>query len=328
MLPNMVPQLIGFPSATLAAESSVWLPPPDSTTAGSVDALFYFVLWVSVFFFFLIVGLTVFFVIRYRERPGVTPEKSVNHNTALEITWSVIPLIIVIVIFYWGFVGYLDMRVPPRNAYEIQVIAQKWSWLFKYPNSHVDTDLHVPVDQPVRLIMRSKDVIHSLFIPDFRVKMDIVPGRYTKTWFRATAPGQHTLVCTEYCGTGHSDMLTSVIVHEPGQFAVWLEDAVKFAENMSPADRGQMLYRRHGCQGCHSIDGTEKAGPSFKGIWGETHEFSNASPTVVDENYVRESVLDPSAKVRQGRKDQMNSYKGSLTDDEIDSIIAFIKSLK
>jgi cytochrome c oxidase subunit 2 len=310
------------------ASDSFWLPPPDSTTAGTVDRAFYFILWVSVFFFVLIAVLMIVFLVRYRQRPGVEPGRSPSHNTPLEVTWTVIPLLLVIVIFYVGFTGYMDMRLPPREAYEIQVVAQKWQWIFKYPTGHVDQELHVPVDQAVRLVMQSKDVIHSLFIPDFRVKMDVVPGRYTKTWFRATEPGQHLLLCTEYCGTGHSDMSATVIVHKPGEFERWLADADKFMEDLPPAERGEILYRRRGCQGCHSIDGTAKTGPSFKGIFGETHNFSNAPPTVVDENYLRESILEPSAKIREGYSDKMNSYKGQISDEEISDLIEFVKSLK
>jgi cytochrome c oxidase subunit 2 len=306
-----------------------WLPPPDSTTAGGVDAMFYGLLGVATFFFVLIVFLMIFFVIRYRGRAGDEARGATTHNTPLEITWSVIPLLIVIVIFYNGFTGYMDMRLPPREAYEIQVVAQKWQWMFKYPaTGHVDEDLHVPARRPVRLIMESKDVIHSVWIPDFRVKMDVVPGRYTKTWFQANQPGQHLLLCAEYCGTGHSDMAASVVVHEPAEFNQWLQDADKFMEGLPPRQRGEMLYRRHGCQGCHSIDGTAKTGPSFQGIFGQTHQFANASPVLVDENYIRQSILDPSAKVREGFGDKMNSYKGSLSDEQILDLIEFIKSLK
>lgn len=311
----------------LAAES-FWLPPPDSTNAGSVDPVFYFVLGLSTFFFILIAALLVVFLLLYRRRPGVEPGQSPSHNTPLEVTWTVIPLGLVIVIFYMGFTGYMKMRLPPREAYEIQVVAQKWKWLFKYPNGHVDDELHVPVARPVRLVMQSKDVIHSLFIPDFRMKMDVVPGRYTKTWFEATEPGEHLLLCAEYCGTGHSDMSAVVVVHKPGEFEKWLADADKYLAQLPPAERGKILYVRHGCQGCHSIDGTAKTGPSFLGIFGQTHTFNNAPPTVVDENYIRESILDPSAKVREGFSDKMNSFKGTLTDEQISDLIEFIKSLK
>jgi cytochrome c oxidase subunit 2 len=338
------------------ASESFWLPPPDSTTAGPVDGLFYFILWVALLFFSLIVVLMVLFVILYRRRPGSAERKAESatprdrqssiinhqspvpsprdqqgaptHNTPLEIAWTVIPLAIVIVIFYWGFVGYMDMRLPPREAYEIDVVARQWRWQFNYPNGYSDPILHVPVDQPVRLIMRSEDVIHSLWIPDFRVKMDVVPGRYTKTWFRAQQPGVHDLYCAEYCGTGHSDMTTQVIVHKPGEFDEWLKKAALGVAALSPAERGRRLYVTHGCAGCHSTDGTAKTGPSFKGIWGQTHRFSNAPPTKVDENYIRQSIEDPSAKVREGYEDKMNSFKGQLTDEEIGYLIKFIQSLK
>ncbi len=318
----------GLAGLLAQAGDTFWLPPPDSTTAPLVDSLFYFLLWLSTFFFVLIVSLMCLFVLLYRRRPGKEPSESPSHNTPLEILWSVIPLILVIFIFYKGFVGYLDMRLPPRESYEIKVIARKWAWQFKYANGHDAIELHVPADRPVRLIMRSEDVIHSLAIPDFRVKMDIVPGRYTKTWFRAPKSGTHTLYCTEYCGTGHSDMVTTVVVHPPGEFEQWLEDAARFAANLTPAQRGERLWRSQGCFRCHTTDGKASTGPSFQGIWGETHEFTRGAPAVVDENYIRESILDPRAKVRAGYKDQMNSYRGQLSDEQIDDIIALIKSLK
>ncbi len=309
---------------------SLWLPPRESTTAGAeaVDKLFYAILGIATFFFVLIVVLMLLFVILYRRCPGKEPGRTPAHNAALETIWTVVPIIIVIVIFYWGFVGYMDMQLPPREAYEIDVVARQWQWQFTYPGGYSDPILHVPVDQPVRLIMRSEDVIHSLWIPSFRVKMDLVPGRYTKTWFRARRPGEYELYCAEYCGTGHSDMTTQVIVHPPGEFDGWLEKAAEGIEAMSPAERGRRLYVTLGCAGCHSTDGTAKTGPSFQGIWGQTHRFSNAPPAAVDENYVRESIVNPSARVREGYEDKMNSYQGQLTDEEIDYLIEFIQALK
>ena len=321
-LPGTLPVLLG------QAGESFWLPPPDSTTAGPVDALFYTILGISVFFFTLIIVLLVTFVILYRRRPGVEPQKSASHNTPLEITWSVIPLIIVVVIFYWGFTGYLNMRLPPREAYEIDVVARQFGWQFKYANGYDDSILHVPAGQPVRLIMRSEDVIHSLSIPDFRVKMDLVPGRYTKTWFTARQPGTHELYCTEYCGTGHSDMTTLVKVYPPGEFLPWLEKAAAGLANQSPAEQGRALYVNNGCAGCHSIDGTAKTGPSFQGIWGKTHGFSNAPPRKVDQNYIGDSLENPSLEVREGYADKMNSYKGTFSDEEIDHLVKFIQSLE
>jgi cytochrome c oxidase subunit 2 len=322
----------GFPGMAIVAQTSesLWLPARDSTTAGAeaADRVFYTVLGVSAFFFVLIVTLMVWFVIRYRRRAGREPQAGPTYNLPLEITWTVVPTLILAVIFYGGFTGFMDMKLPPREAYEIDVVARQWQWQFTYANGYSDPILHVPVDQPVRLVMRSEDVIHSLWIPDFRVKMDLVPGRYTKTWFRAARPGEHELYCAEYCGTGHSDMTTQVIVHEPGEFEKWLDHAAQGVAAMSPAERGRHLYVTKGCAGCHSTDGTAKTGPSFKGIWGQTHEFSNAPPTVVDENYVRQSIVDPSAKVRQGYQDKMNSYQGQFSDEEIGYLVKFIQSLK
>jgi cytochrome c oxidase subunit II len=307
---------------------SFWMPPQDSTIAPDVDRVFYFVYAVSVFFFLLIVLLMTAFVIRYRFRPGVEQEPAPNKNTFLELLWTFIPIVIVIVIFYEGFRTYLNERIAPQQAYEIQVTAARWSWTFTYPNGHQDGELHVPAGEPVRLVMSSRDVIHSLFIPDFRVKQDIVPGRYTKAWFNAPEPGNHLLLCAEYCGTQHSDMHTVVVVHGSGDFEAWMNNAENFMKNLSPPEAGKILYQRLGCSQCHSVDGTAGVGPSFLGIWGQTHEFTNAPPTVVDENYVRESILEPSKKIRRGFNDQMNTFKGQVSDEQINALIAFIKSMK
>jgi cytochrome c oxidase subunit II len=330
MLPAHLPGISTLLGAGPLAQGDApfWLPPPDSTTAGVVDPLLYFLLYLSLFFFALIVGLMLVFVIVYRRRPGVEQRPAPKSNLTLELLWTAVPIVVVVIIFYWGFVGYMQMRLPPREHYEIEVVGRQWSWMFKYGNGHIDTDLHVPVDRPVQLLMRSEDVIHSLWIPAFRVKMDLVPGRYTKTWFKATRPGIHALFCAEYCGTRHADMTAAVIVHEPGQFEVWLEDAAQAAGDMTPAERGEYFYNRLGCFGCHSLDGTARTGPSLKGIFGETHRFNDGTQAKVDENYIRESILDPSAKVRQGYRDQMNSYQGQISDEQIDAIIALIKSIE
>jgi cytochrome c oxidase subunit 2 len=314
--------------ALMAQSGSFWLPPAESTTADAVDSVFQLILAVSTFFFALIVVLMLVFVVVYRRRPGVAPGESPSHSTPLEILWSVIPVGIVIVIFYMGFVGYMDMRTPPANAYEVRVTAQKWNWLFTYPNGHVSEKLHVPVDRPIRLTMTSEDVIHSFFVPAFRIKMDCVPGRYTKTWFHARNAGEFDLYCAEYCGTGHSDMLSKIVVHPAGTFDQWLEEEANLLARMSPAEAGEVLYRRQGCSGCHSTDGSAKTGPTFKGIYGQTHSFSNAAPAAVDDNYIRESILEPMAKIRQGYQGVMPTYKGRLKDEEITALIEYIKTLK
>ncbi len=320
--------------------ASLWFRDTASTGAASSDWLFYAILWISIFFFVLIVGLMIVFMARYYARPGYTAEYSPSHSNTLEVTWSIIPIILVMWIFVTGAIGYLDMRTPPGNAYEIQVIAKKWNWSFVYPNGYIDSDLHVPIDQPVKLIMSSEDVLHSLFIPAFRVKMDCVPGRYSSVWFQANQvarpddgdgvnmadEGGFDLFCAEYCGQAHSSMRTKVIVHESGKFKPWLEKAMVWDEGESPVARGEQIYKKRGCSQCHSLDGAAGTGPSFMGTFG-TEQGTSTGVVTVDENYVRESVLNPMAKIRDGFKGVMPSYQGQLKENEIAALIWFLKSL-
>lgn len=307
---------------------SFWFPSSSSTVAPMVDDLFYMILWIGVVFFVLIVGVMCGFVWKYRRREGHAPAHSAHHNNTLEVTWSVIPGLILVVIFFRGFTGYIDLRTPPPDAYEIQVIAKKWSWAFRYPNGHIDTELHLPVDTPIKFRLQSDDVIHSFFIPAFRIKMDCVPGRYTSTWAQATEVGEFVLYCAEYCGTRHSDMLANVYVHESGEFEAWLTKAADFLNTMSPEDAGRMLYQRRGCVQCHSIDGTAKQGPTFKDTYGTEQPMADGSLVTVDDNYIRESILNPNAKIRAGFRPVMPTFQGQLKDPEIDALIAFMKSLK
>jgi cytochrome c oxidase subunit 2 len=308
-------------------DSSFWMPPQVSTVARNVDWLFQFILGISVFFFLLIVILMVVFVVRYRRREGREAEASPSHNMALELTWSAIPLVLVVVIFFFGFRGFLDMATPPANAYEILVDGQRWNWTFTYPNGYADADLHVPVDRPIRLVMTSADVIHSLYVPAFRIKADLVPGRYAKAWFEATEPGEYDLFCAEYCGTSHSDMLAQVVVHPVGEFEIWLDRASDFLETMSPAEAGRKLYQVRGCQQCHSVDGTGKTGPTLLGVFGHSQLLSDGSSVVADENYIRESILEPAARVVAGYEPVMPTYQGRIKDEEITAMIEYLKSL-
>lgn len=305
-----------------------WMPPNASTTAGEVDSVFYFIYWLSVFFFVLIVGLMTLFVIMYRRRDGHKEQKTATHSTFLEVTWTGIPLVLVIVIFYLGFKAYIDMRMPPANAYRINVEGYKWAWAFQYPNGYIDNNLHVPIDTPVELVITSVDVTHSLFVPAFRLKMDAVPGRYHKIWFQATQSGEFPLFCAEYCGTDHSNMIGEVIVHEKGDFEAWLEDASNFVDRMPLDEAGEKLYEIRGCAQCHSIDGSANDGPTFKGIWGKEEPMRDGSSVLVDENYIRESIINPNAKIRAGYEAIMPTYQGKLKDKEITAIIEFIKTLK
>jgi cytochrome c oxidase subunit II len=307
---------------------SFWLPPPASTTSAVVDNLFYVLLGVSFFFFTLIIVLLAVFVVLFRRREGVGPSPSPSHNTGLELFWTAIPLAIVGYIFYQGVVGFMDLRAAPRQSREIRVVARQWLWMFLYANGHKDEQLHIPADEPVKLVMRSDDVIHGFYVPDFRVQMDVVPGRYTTAWFRAKQPGEHDLYCAQYCGTNHSEMVTKVIVHPPGEFDKWLAEAGNLYKNMPPAEAGKMLYQRRNCWQCHSTDGTAGTGPSFKGIFGHETQLQGGGSAMVDDNYIRESILEPEAKIVQGYKPAMPTYKGILSDEEITNLIEYIKTLK
>jgi cytochrome c oxidase subunit 2 len=310
------------------AGPTFWFPPQASTTAHDIDSLWFFIYWICIFFFVIIVAVMLWFVVKYRRRPGHTEQPSPHHNTPLELTWSVGPLILSLFIFYEGFAGYLDLTIQPANCYEIQVTGQKWKWLFTYPDGHVDEVLHVPGDRPTHLIMSAEDVIHSLYIPDFRVKKDVVPGRFSHLWFMPTQEGEHQVFCTEYCGTSHSNMITKAFVHPPGGFEKWLSDAAMAELNASPADAGKRLYGSRGCAQCHSIDGKAGTGPSFKGIFGTQQPLTIGSSVLCDENYIRESILEPQAKVVAGFNPVMPTYQGRLSDREIVALIEYIKTLK
>lgn len=320
-----------FVPGVLLGDGTFWLPPPDSATAPAVDFVFYLILGVCAFFFTLVVATMIYFAIVYRKRPGHQAEKTATHSNLLEVSWTIVPLLIVAYIFYAGFSAYMSMQTGPQNSYEITVKAQKWDWFFTYPNGYISSDLHLPVDRPVKLIMSSEDVIHSLYIPAFRVKMDCVPGRYTYAWLRATEPTPknepYGLYCTEYCGDSHSDMRANVVVHEPGGFEAWLEDAANYLKELPPAEAGGVLFTRR-CTQCHSNNGTAKTGPTFKGIYGADHKMRDGSTVKVDENYIRESIMDPQAKVRDGYQPVMPTFKGILSDDEIGYLIEYIKTLK
>ncbi|MBC8367669.1 cytochrome c oxidase subunit II [bacterium] len=304
-----------------------WMPVKGSSMAGEVDWIFQFILWVALFFFVLVVGIMAVFVMRYRRRPGVEPEESPSHNTKLEIVWSVIPIILVMIMFYAGFKTYLGMETPPRSSHEVQVVGQKWQWTFIYPNGYSDPVLHLPIDEPVQLLMRSDDVIHSFFVPAFRVKKDVVPGRFTKAWFEPNLAGVFPVYCAEYCGTGHSDMTTAVVVHEPGGFEEWMATAANLYADLPPAEAGKMLYAAKGCTACHSIDGTKMVGPSFKSVFGKTETMKSGENITVDENYLRESIYNPQVKVLEGYEPVMPTYQGTINDEELGYIIEFIKSL-
>ncbi len=304
------------------------MPAQKSTLAGDVDALFYFVYWVSLFFFMLILGLLILFLVKYHRRDGREPEPSAQHSTPLELLWSGIPFLLVIAIFVMGFRGFIDLHTPPDDAYTIRVHGQKWSWSFTYPNGYVDSELHAPVDRPIKLVLSAEDVIHSVFVPDFRIKRDAVPGRYTVAWFQAVEPGESPLYCTEYCGTGHSEMNTKVVIHPPGEFEKWLEKAADFIKTMPPVEAGKLIFQKRGCAQCHSIDGVPGIGPTLKGMFGKPQPLVGGGSAVADENYVRESILQPTAKIVAGYDPVMPTFQGRVKNEEIDVLIEFFKTLQ
>ena len=317
-----------FASSLMLPLAASWFPESASTVASDVDGLFWFITAICTVFFALIVGLMTYFVIRYRRTECRRIGHGPSHNTSLEILWSVVPGILLIFIFAYGAKGFVEMGTSPDNTYEIKVTAKMWSWAFRYPNGHVDNELHVPVDRPVRLVMSSDDVIHSLYIPAFRLKQDVIPGRYTKLWFEATEIGSFPLFCAEYCGQKHSDMVAQVVVHRSGEFERWLDEAANLLKTLPPAKAGEVLYTRRGCAQCHSADGTRRVGPSFYKLFETQQRMTSGEVLTVDENYIRESILEPQAKVREGYRPVMPTYQGQLKDEEIDALIEYIKTLR
>lgn len=327
-----ISNLLGFaaPGAEGSGEATYWFPIQGSTIAADMDALWYFVYWVSVFFFVLVVGFMVYFVVRYRRTATRTqPERSSSHNTALELTWSILPAFFLVAFFYWGWTSFLVIATPPRDAMEIQVGAYKWGWNFTYPTGHTDSELHVPTDRKVKLIMTSADVLHSFWVPEFRTKFDIVPGSYRYLWFEANRPGEYQLKCTEYCGTGHSAMRAKVVAHAAGGYEKWLEAAEGALLTMEPRALGEYSYKKLGCMQCHTLDGSPSTAPSFKethSLWGKARKLADGSEVTVDENYIRESILEPPKKVVAGFAPVMPVIPG-IKDKQIAGLIEFIKFL-
>ena len=308
---------------------SIMLPAQGTQYAGRVDDLYMFITFVSLFFFLLVTGLLGFFIVRYRRRGpnDVTPD--ITHNFKLEVAWTVIPLLLVMVIFFWGFHGYLDATVPPAGALEIQVTARRWVWQFEYPNgTRTVNELHIPVGKPVKLVMSSEDVIHGFFVPSFRLKADVLPNRYTQLWFTPTQEGMNALMCTQYCGTGHSSMGGKIWVESEAKYQEWLENGDASAQSMPLKDLGATLYASRGCASCHSLDGKRGQGPSFKGLFGEQVRMIDGKTLLIDENFIRAKILQPQAEVREGYQNIMPSFQGVLRDREILALVEFIKSQK
>ncbi|TWJ19032.1 cytochrome c oxidase subunit II [Geobacter argillaceus] len=295
------------------------------TTTQAVDPVFMFIFGASLV---LLVGITltmVGFVIRYRRSRAPEPTSQASSNVWLEIVWTVLPTALVLAMFYYGWSGYLTLRQVPRNALEVTATARTWSWSFTYANGRTSPKLVVPVGRPVLVNLVSLDVLHGFYLPAFRVKRDVVPGMKNYAWFVADKPGTYDLFCSVYCGTGHSSMITTVEALPPARFAAWLQ------QGGETEHAGKKLLEKHGCLGCHSLDGTPKVGPSLKGIWGRrvTVLTNGVERNItVDEAYLRRSLLEPNADVVKGFPPVMPSFAGKLTDAEIKALVEFLKGVR
>ncbi len=314
--------------------TSLWLPSNGSNFAGDIDWLFNIILWITVFFTVLILGLMVYFVIRYRHTAGRMPEPSTSHSTTLELTWTIIPTILVLGIFFYGFRGFVDMMGAPPDTYDIQAQARTWGWTFTYPNGATDENLHVEANRPVRIILQSSDVIHALYVPAFRVQKYVVPGRYNRMWFtpnfiRGTGATTETLdfYCNLYCGQLHSNMIGKVYVHTTEDYKKWLADAADWTKKFTPLQAGENFYKKSGCMQCHSMDGSLGTGPTWKNLFASQQPLADGSSVLADENYIRESILYPAAKIVKGYNNVMPSYLGQLKDRDIDALITYMKSI-
>jgi cytochrome c oxidase subunit 2 len=300
-------------------------PEQASTMAGRVDALYFFLVGLSAFFSILIAGLIVYFAVKFRRRTPQSVGAQIHGGMLLEITWSVIPLIITMGIFVWGASVFFAMSRPPDETLNVYVVGKQWMWKFQHLDGQREiNELHVPVGRPVKMIMTSEDVIHDFFVPAFRVKADVIPGRYTSVWFQPTKPGRYHLFCAEYCGTRHSGMIGSVVVMDPSEYQTWLSGGTPEG---SLASAGAKLFADLACNTCHRPD-AQGRGPVLEGLFGNTVTLQSAETVTVDEAYIRESILTPSAKIAAGFQPIMPTFQGLVTEEQLLELIEYVKSLK
>ena len=299
-------------------------PEQASSLAASVDALYFFVIGVSVFFSVLIAGSLIYFFVRYRRREASQVGSPVHGSVVLEIAWTVIPLAITMVMFGWGAKVFFSLSRPPAGATEFYVVAKQWMWKFQHPEGRREiNELHVPLGVPIKLTMTSEDVIHSFFVPAFRVKADVLPGRYSTVWFAATRPGRYHLFCAEYCGAEHSRMGGWVTVMEPSEYERWLAGE---SPRRTLVATGEEIFSQRACNTCHRPD-TEVRGPSLIGLVGKQVRLTGGRKLIADETYIRESILNPGAKVVAGYEPIMPTFQGQLSEEELVQLLSYIKSL-
>jgi len=312
-------------------EEGFWLPRASSTFAADSDAAWSLSLWVSVVFFVVVIFPMGYFAVKYKRKSEDEKTSPIDHHLGLEVFWTAIPTVLLMYMFWVGFKAYANSQVSPNDAYEIKVTGQMYNWTFEYPDGTATTDLGVPKDKNVKLIMSSKDVIHSFFVPEFRLKQDVVPSLYTTMWFNATKEIESAVECAEYCGDGHSRMLAKVIVKpsgpqdKPGTFENWLFNG-GFEYPLPPLALGKKRFESM-CVSCHSLDGTRVVGPSFKGLFGRKEKLADGSTITVDENYIRNSILNPQSQIVEGYPPSMPVFP-TLQARDIDGIITFMKEQK
>ncbi len=299
-------------------------PEQASTIAPRVDALLFFLLGVSGFFAVVIAALIVFFGFKYRRRAGNEVAEQIEGSDRLEIAWTIVPFVLLMVMYAWGAGLYFRLYTPPPDALEVTAVGKQWMWKFQHLSGQREiNELHVPVGRAVKMLMTSQDVIHSFFVPAFRVKQDVIPGRYSSIWFEATKVGDYHLFCAEYCGTAHSGMIGSVVVMEPAEFQQWLAGGPEG----SPAAAGEKLFHDLGCVTCHRADAQARC-PQLAGLLGRTVRLADGRTVTADETYVRESIVDPGAKIVAGYENIMPTYQGLVNEEQLLELVAYVKSFE
>lgn len=312
------------------AMAGTFMPEQGTEIAKQVDNLYAFLLVVSFISCAILIGGMIYFAMKYKRKSQNDKTAYITHDTRLEVLWSVIPLIIFLFVFAWGWIIYHDMRAMPKDALEINVTGKQWAWTVEYKNGVKSTELVVPVNKDVKLVLSSEDVIHSFFIPSFRIKQDAVPGRYTTLWFKAEKLGNFHVFCAEYCGTSHSGMITRLKVVTQEEFDKWLTSESEIGL-LPIAQRGAKIFQTRACASCHNVDNPSvKIGPSLYKMWGTEEVMEDGTKVPFDENYVRESIVESQAKIVKGfpKPSPMPAFQGQLSESELTALIEYIKGLK
>jgi len=321
------------PQPHIAVDDYAQLPHAMSTNADQTDQAYYITVWICIGFFVLVVGAMIYFGIKYKRKSDDERTSPVDHNFRLEVVWSLVPSALLVWLFILGLKGYANQETAPNEAFQVKVTGQMWAWSFEYPDGTQSDELYIPAGRPIKLLMSSKDVIHAFFVPEFRVKQDVVPGMYSTLWFTAKLPADGkaydtAIECAEYCGDGHSKILNTVHVLPGEEFDKLLANSLEDpAHPLTPQARGEKKYHNK-CESCHSVDGSRVVGPTWKSMWGRKEKLSDGREVTVDENYIRKSILEPQADIVDGFPGTMPTFSGQLSEKDIDGIIAFIKEQK